>query len=234
MTDQSSETFPFAAVIFDMDGVLVDTEFYYAQMLVDYAAEHGMPVPLEEIHGMVGASHQVFRASMRDWWRRVGVDLSEDEALARERAWEDKRSIDYAALMNPGVPETLDVLAARGVRLAVASSSQLKNIHAVLAACGILDRFEVVTSGEQFRESKPDPEIYLHTLEVLGLPASVCCCVEDSVPGITAGKRAGLTVIAKREERFGFSQAGADSIIDQIPDLLMVRGEGSRAPRVRG
>ena len=57
-------------------------------------------------------------------------------------------------------------------------------------------------------------------LDLLGLPANRCCCVEDSVPGITAGKRAGLTVIAKREERFGFSQDAADKIIDQLPELL--------------
>ena len=73
-------------------------------------------------------------------------------------------------------------------------------------------------SGEQFKESKPEPDIYLHALDLLGLPANRCCFVEDSVPGI--GKRAGLTVIAKREERFGFSQDAADKIIDQLPELL--------------
>ena len=77
-----------------------------------------------------------------------------------------------------------------------------------------------MVSGEQFKESKPEPDIYLHALDLLGLPAVRCCCVEDSVPGITAGKRAGLTVIAKREERFGFSQDAADKIIDQLPELL--------------
>lgn len=96
----------------------------------------------------------------------------------------------------------------------------MDNIVDVLGQCGIADAFEAIVSGEQFHESKPNPEIYLHTLDVLGLPASACCCVEDSVYGIEAGKRAGLTVVAKREERFGFSQDEADVIIDAIPDLL--------------
>ena len=96
------------------------------------------------------------------------------------------------------------------------------NITHVLDVCGLTGAFEYVTSGEQFHESKPNPEIYLHTLDLLGLPASVCCCVEDSVPGITAGKAAGLTVIAKREDRFGFSQDAADFIVDSIPDVLKV------------
>ena len=98
----------------------------------------------------------------------------------------------------------------------------MDNILDVLGQCGITDRFEVIVSGEHFRESKPDPEIYLHAMEPLGLTADECCCIEDSEVGNTAGKRAGLTVFAKREERFGFSQAAADQIIDSVPDLLNV------------
>jgi len=120
------------------------------------------------------------------------------------------------------VRETLGALRERGVRLALASSSQLANIKQVLNACGLLDFFEIIVSGEQFTESKPNPEIYLHTLSLLRLPASDCCCVEDSLPGITAGKAAGLTVFAKREDRFGFSQDAADAILDTVPDLLAI------------
>ena len=97
------------------------------------------------------------------------------------------------------------------------------NIRDVLAACGLSDMFDPIVSGEQFHQSKPDPEIYLHTLDVLGLPAEACCCIEDSVYGIAAGRAAGLTVFAKREERFGFSQEAADLIIDQVSDLLNVK-----------
>lgn len=116
----------------------------------------------------------------------------------------------------------------RGVRVALASSSPLDNIRTVLAACGLSDAFEVIVSGVDFTESKPDPDIYLHTLAKLGLPAKACCCIEDSVPGITAGKRAGLTVFAKREERFDFSQDAADAILDRVDDILEV------APRLFG
>ena len=134
--------------------------------------------------------------------------------------WAHKRPRDYQALINPGAVETIRELPRRGVRVALASSSSMNSIVEVLDACGLSDAFEYVVSGEQFKESKPEPDIYLHALDLLGLPADRCCCVEDSVPGITAGKRAGLTVIAKREERFGFSQDAADKIIDQLPELL--------------
>ncbi len=213
--------FPFAAVIFDMDGVLVDTERQYIEEERAFGAEVlGLALSDEELFGMVGGSHQDFRSSVVSWFARAGIVIDADEACERFGAWESCRPRDYRALLNLGVASTIAELRSRGVRTALASSSPMKNIRTVLAACGLDDLFEVVVSGEQFKQSKPNPEIYLHTLELLGLSAEACCCVEDSVPGITAGKAAGLTVIAKREDRFGFSQADADYVIDAIPDLL--------------
>lgn len=215
--------FPFRAVIFDMDGVIVDTEAAYIVEQRVFLDEHGIDVPTEELNAMVGTSHETFVNALVDWWERGGYGIfTPDEAYARFEEWSSRYVYRYRDLLNPGVVETLDELARRGVRLALASSSRMDNILDVLGQCGITDRFEVIVSGEQFRESKPDPEIYLHAMERLGLTADECCCIEDSEVGITAGKRAGLTVFAKREERFGFSQAAADQIIDSVPDLLNV------------
>lgn len=222
MTDEPAR-FPYTAVIFDMDGVIVDTELFYVHEFEALSAELGMGLTERELFDQVGCSHQDFRRNIRRWYARVGRDYTEDEAVAAYEAWtEARRPYDYRSMMNPGIPETLAALKDRGVRLALASSSQLENIKEVLTACGLIEFFEVIVSGEQFTESKPDPEIYLHTLELLGLPASACCCVEDSVPGIAAGVAAGLTVFAKREDRFGFSQAAAHAILDTVPDLLMI------------
>lgn len=213
--------FPFEAVIFDMDGVIVDSEYAYAQEERAFLDAHGIDVPDEEIARTVGCSQETFRQTVVSWWERGGYGvLTPEEAIARFNAWGESYVYDYHALMNPGVPETLAALRERGVRLALASSSPMDNIREVLDACGIAGAFEVVVSGEQFHKSKPNPEIYLHTCELLGLDPAVCCCVEDSPYGIEAGKRAGLTVFAKREERFGFSQDEADAIIDAVPDLL--------------
>ena len=213
--------FPFAAVIFDMDGVLVDSEIEYKEEMRAFAAHLGLDVSEDELNAQVGASHQDFMRLVADWYARAGKPCSVDEGLASFRTWAaGNPPLDYAALLNPGVCETLVALRGRGARTALASSSPMTSIEEVLSACDLKGLFEVIVSGEQFQQSKPDPEIYLHTLDLLGLPARECCCVEDSVPGITAGLAAGLTVFAKREERFGFSQAAATAIIDQIPDLL--------------
>lgn len=217
--------FPFAAVIFDMDGVIVDTEKFYLDTLARLFEAEGIEVPFEDLCVTVGASYKDFKRNLVRWFELGGEHLAEEEALARYNVWEERNQPDFAALLNHGVVETIAELKRRGVRVALASSSPMSNILLVLEACGLSDAFELVTSGEQFHESKPNPEIYLHTLENLGLPAGDCCCVEDSVPGITAGKAAGLTVFAKREDRFGFTQEAADRIIDATPDLLEAASE---------
>lgn len=217
--------FPFAAVIFDMDGVIVDTEKFYLGTLAKLFEAEGIEVPFEDLCVTVGASYKDFKRNLVRWFELGGEHLAEEEALARYNVWEERNQPDFAALLNHGVVETIAELKRRGVRVALASSSPMSNILLVLEACGLSDAFELVTSGEQFHESKPNPEIYLHTLENLGLPAGDCCCVEDSVPGITAGKAAGLTVFAKREDRFGFTQEAADRIVDAIPDLLEAASE---------
>ena len=217
--------FPFSAVIFDMDGVIVDTEKFYLGTLAKLFEAEGIEVPFEDLCVTVGASYKDFKRNLVRWFELGGEHLAEEEALARYNVWEERNQPDFAALLNHGVVETIAELKRRGVRVALASSSPMSNILLVLEACGLSDAFELVTSGEQFHESKPNPEIYLHTLENLGLPAGDCCCVEDSVPGITAGKAAGLTVFAKREDRFGFTQEAADRIIDAIPDLLEAASE---------
>ena len=213
--------FPFDAVIFDMDGVLVDTEFYYQQELEKFIDYLQISVTRDELNAIVGSSHQDFQQVLVEWYKRAGQGVLEPaDAEARYEVWASAYPCDYSKLLNPGVSETLAGLKDFGVRVALASSSPLNNIEEVLNACGIRDYFEFLVSGEQFKRSKPEPDIYLHAIDRLGLPATHCCCVEDSLYGITAGKRSGLTVIAKREERFGFSQDAADKIIDQLPDLL--------------
>lgn len=216
----ADKTFPYKAVIFDMDGVIVDTEAYYQREQRRFVNEMGLNVSDQEILDLVGQSHQTFQRVLADWWSRAGRELTLDAAEQTYRDWEALHPCDYKAILNPGVADTIDELRSRGVRVALASSSPMDSILAVLEACDLSDKFELIVSGKDFHESKPNPAIYLYAIEKLDLDASECCCIEDSVPGIAAGKAAGLTVFAKREDRFGFSQDRADAIIDQIPDIL--------------
>lgn len=225
MSQSSAPSTPrFDAVVFDMDGVLVDSEALYIREFEAFSNAPGLDVTQEELLAQVGASHQVFQRMIADVLRRNGIEVAGPEEA--ERVYEDwareNYVRNYGQIMNPGVPQTLDALREAGVRVALASSAPMRFIHEALGQCGIDDKFELFVSGEQFRESKPNPEIYLHACERLGLEPAHCACVEDSFYGIAAGKAAGMYVIARREERFGFSQDAANVIVDQIPDLLSV------------
>ena len=160
--------FPFDAVIFDMDGVIVDTEYYYLGETAAFAKELGLNPTQEELNGQVGTSHQFFLHMLVDWFERAGRGhFTGEEALARWDEWAHKRPRDYQTLINPGAVETIRELPRRGVRVALASSSPMDSIEEVLDACGLSDAFEYVVSGEQFKESKPEPDIYRHALDML-------------------------------------------------------------------
>ena len=122
----------------------------------------------------------------------------------------------------------LNQLKNSGWRLALASSSPRANIEQVLRELAILPLFEVIASGNDFRESKPNPEIYLYVAAQLQAKPQQCTVIEDSTYGIQAAVRAGMRVLAKRDERYGFDQSPAHALFDdlaEIPALL----EGSPA-----
>lgn len=94
--------FPFDAVIFDMDGVIVDTEYYYLGETAAFAKELGLNLTQEELNGQVGTSHQFFLHMLVDWFERAGKGhFTGEEALARWDEWAHKRPRDYQALINP-------------------------------------------------------------------------------------------------------------------------------------
>lgn len=204
------------AVIFDMDGVLIDSEPVYIEMFRTFLQKHGCRIDERLVNTLAGASAgETWRIMARLWYEEI-----DPEELHRQfrREYPDFQ-IDYRAVVNPGVRELLQWLKEKGVTAALASSSSEQSIQRMLQETGFGPYFSFYVSGKQFRESKPDPEIYLYTLSRLGLPAEDCLVVEDSVYGIQAAKAAGLTVAAVRDRRFSFDQSAADYLIDRTADL---------------
>lgn len=211
----------FKAAVFDMDGVVVDTEPVYREHVLMFFREQGVRMGVDDVNVLAGAASDTYQRLLRQWWRDgTGKQATDGEIDALLDEFYARNPIDYASIINPGVRELLDSLGSRGVPCALASSSSLADIRNVLKACRLEGAFAYVVSGEEFEESKPNPEIYLHVLEKLGVAACDCFAIEDSDAGMTAARRAGLYVVGKRDDRFGYAQTECDVLVDSIAELL--------------
>ena len=180
------------AVIFDVDGTLLDTERIYMQAWKAAAAEQGYVMP-DRVLQMTRAvstkdAARIFETEIGNGFsyvktRPIRVRIAE-EIIARE-----------SPILKPGVLELLAYLEEKGIRLAVASSTNTQTTREHLAASGIADRFEVIVGGDQIVNGKPHPDIFLRAAELLGEVPENCMVVEDSPAGIRAGAAAGMKVI---------------------------------------
>lgn len=207
------------AVIFDMDGIIIDSELEYLKMDLEFARVKNPSVTIEDLFGMVGSSRQ-------DAWECMV------RAIHNGQTWEELRDefkdsrdvyaeMDYRRIFRREIPELLDFVQSHSLKLAIASSTQMPIIQRVISENEIAHYFEVVVSGSQFKRSKPDPEIYHYTADQLGVSASECLVIEDSTFGVTAAHRAGMIVAALIDPRFNFDQSLADY---QIKNLLEISG----------
>lgn len=207
------------AVIFDMDGVIIDSEGIYLDYQLEFVKKKNPAATIEQLHPMVGATKQAA-------WEIVS------RAVDNGQTWEELRDefrqrdiyseIDYTKIYRSEVTGVLETLKDSGYRLALASSTQLDLVERVLLENGIRQYFSVVVSGNQFKHSKPDPEIYQFTASQLGLETKECLAVEDSTIGITAAYRAGMKIAAVIDERYGFDQSLADYRLNTVKDVLEV------------
>lgn len=204
------------AVIFDMDGVLIDSEPVYLDMFRKFLRENGCEPMEETLNLIAGASgKQTWEYMVRMWKEEI-----EPEKLHKifRHQYPDFQ-VPYGKVVFPEVEELLCYLKGRGVTLALASSSSEKQIGQMMEETGFRDYFSCLVSGADLRESKPNPEIYYLTLERLGISEDDCLVVEDSEYGIEAAKAAGITVVAVKDHRFGYDQRKADYFIDRTIEL---------------
>lgn len=206
------------AVIFDMDGVLIDSEGVYLDAMVRFAKIRNPGIEQKDICGVVGRTS-------RDSWEIM------EKAIDNGKSWNELRqeyyqwidvsdSVDYTRIFRPEGKEVLEELKKRGYRMALASSTHRQLVLHVLFQNQILKYFEVIVTGDKFTKSKPDPEIYHYTAKELGVREEECFVLEDSTVGITAAHQAGMKVAALIDDRFGFDRKLADYEVKGIQDIL--------------
>jgi beta-phosphoglucomutase-like phosphatase (HAD superfamily) len=181
----------FDAVVFDMDGVLVDTEPIWESVRARFAGRHGRSWGPEDHPYVAGRSSREWAASMRE---RLGISVGEDEI---ERAIVDGV---VEALRRDGPPQVAGAAdAARRVagmtRTALASSAHREIIAATLAAIGLDGTFDAVVSSDDVARGKPNPDVFIEAARRVGAAPERCMVVEDSLAGVLAGRAAGMTVV---------------------------------------
>ncbi len=204
-------------VIFDMDGVIVDTEPLYRENSVNFFKSLGIDIPKEVYDLNAGSnlprSYYTFKEHVPEF------NMSYEEYISERGRFASSNRPDVTKVVDKDIYPLLDWLKEKKIRIALASSSPRQNIMAYLDALGIRGDFELIVSGDQFTKTKPDPEIYIFTMGELGADPSDCLVIEDSTYGIAAGKAAGAYVAAKRDDRFGYDQSPADRIIDSLLEV---------------
>lgn len=180
------------AVIFDMDGVLIDTEKHYNAAWCQAATEAGFPFTRE--HALL----------LRSCEAKEGEKLMQgifgpsfDYYAIRERRRElvKERLAQYGLEKKPGVEEILRFLRAKGIKTAVATATALDITKSHLTTIGVCDLFDSIVSAKNVAHGKPEPDVYLYACEQIGERPQDCMAVEDSPNGILAAYRAGLRTV---------------------------------------
>ena len=185
-------TQPIEAVIFDMDGVLADSEPLYHLSMNQVLQAHGHSLTNEDNRIILGTTVIHTWKWLKD---RFGLNGELEEWIGvydRIILKNLKENVEPS----PGLYDLLDSLKARGLPIGLASSSQANWVDTVLTTLDVKDRFSVVVSGDMVTNGKPAPEIFLKAAGELGAEPSRCLVFEDSPHGIQAGKAAGMTVVA--------------------------------------
>jgi beta-phosphoglucomutase len=202
-------------VIFDLDGVLIDTAEFHKQSWFDLAEKEGLEMTSEFFYETFGMqNYQIVPILAKR-------DLSGEE-IDRLSKWKEQRYrdlIEDAQILAAGADALLAELKRSGFLLAIGSSAPRKNMDFVLERIGVAEYFDALVVGEDVENGKPAPDTFLKAAERLSLPPVRCVVVEDAVAGVQAAKSAGMSVIALTTTRPREDLTEADLVTDSLREL---------------
>lgn len=203
------------ALIFDMDGTLVDSEGLHFESWRQTLAARGVTsFPFADFVHYVGTSNEKLA---QDYIVSDRLDCSVEELVSEKQ--DIYLELIPGVKLLPGVRKVIDRFHSV-LRLAVASSSARIELHRILEVRGLDSRFELVVGGDMVEQKKPDPEIYLKSSELLGLEPDECVALEDSEPGIAAAKQAGMYGVAiPNSLSIDHDFRQADRVLSRIDEL---------------
>ncbi len=215
-------------VIFDMDGVLVDSCGPHYESWRITSERRGYALPEEVFRTVFGRTNRAI----------IPVVTGRSLPPAEMDAWGEEKEVVYREILArrfpamPGADALIEALLADGARLAIGSSGPPENVAIVMENIPAVRRFHAVVTGRDVKNGKPDPEVFLKSAERLGLPPGACAVVEDSPAGLDAARRAGAAAVAlvgtaPREAL----EPRADLVVDALRELTPARIRGLVASR---
>ena len=206
------------ALVFDFDGLILDTEEPVYRSWLEVYQAHGEELPFERWVQIVGSTTTGFHPQYH-LEERLGRPLPK-EVLDRRIGRRTEMILAQAVL--PGVVQHLDAARERGLKLGVASSSTREWVAGHLARLGILERFECLRCRDDVANAKPEPDLYLAVLECLGVDASEAIAIEDSPNGVAAARRAGMRCVAiPNSITAGLDLSEADITLTSLAELTL-------------
>jgi HAD superfamily hydrolase (TIGR01509 family) len=217
------------AVVFDLDGLMFDTEALFFRVASDMLAARGKVFTAEIMRAMIGRRSVEAGEAFRTM---AGLDEPLEVLMTEVRA-RFFAEVDTAVHPTPGLIALLAHLGARSIPLAVATSSHRAYAGRLLTEHGLADRFDFVLASEDVTLGKPDPEIYRKAVERFGMPADAVLVLEDSPAGLAAAKGAGTFAVGVPHEHSpAEGLRAADLIVPRLDDpslLALLTGDSAHA-----
>lgn len=180
------------AVLFDMDGLVLDTEKLYTRFWQEAANALGYPMTKEQALGMRSLNRGAGLAKMQSYF---GPEVDYDKIRNKRIELMDAFVEQEGVTLKPGIHELLAYLKEHGIKTAIATSSPIERTLLYLGSVGLSESFDELVSGYMVEKGKPEPDIYLYAAEKLGVKPSACMVLEDSPAGILAAYRAGCVPV---------------------------------------
>lgn len=203
-------------IVFDLDGVVVDSEPASLEACKRAYAEVGVELSEDDLHALMGRTDQ---AGVSLIWERHGYFMKAEEFEERHQRHYEQLAAERGIAPFPGAMELLDELDEDGVAYALATSGRPAKVRASLRAAGLAERFSMIVSGADVSLGKPDPEIFLLAAEAMALPAERCIVIEDSQAGVEAARRAGMACIAVTHSFPASVLSGAECVMNSLEEV---------------
>ena len=207
-----------SAIIFDLDGVLADSEPWWNQIDARLLAEYGATYCGEYHQNVVGVN---YRLAIEFYKKAFGLSVPTDEMMRRRGEIATEFFANRVGLF-PNVKEALEELRQMKLHLAIATSSVSASARPFLDRHQLTGFFGVIITGEEVERGKPAPDIYLRAADNLGIPVDACLVVEDALPGVAAAKAAKMRVAAIPDRRFANPreyEKKADYVLSSLEEL---------------